>query len=1278
VTAASDPRLDAQHQADNVELRAARRAALNLMEDALTARREAEELNTQLRAAIAERQRAQEALQESEQRFRTMADSMPQLAWIAKADGFIVWYNRRWYEYTGTTPAQMEGWGWQSVHDPRALPKVLEQWKSSIATGEPFEMVFPLRGADGQFRLFLTRGHPLKDAQGRVVQWFGTNTDVEELKRAEEALRASEEKFAKAFADNPAAVALSRLEDGLLLEVNNTWTALNGYTRQEAIGHSAREMGIWPTPEAAREFARELTEKGSIRGREQEFRKKSGEAFVAELSAQLLTVRGEQVVLSTLVDITERKRAQEALKESEQRYRFLFDNMLDGYAYCHMIYENGAPADFVYLGVNEAFERLTGLKDVVGKRVSAVIPGIAQSAPELLATYGRVAQTGRAERFETYLDALQIWFSISVYSPAPEHFVAVFDNITERKQSEQSLRESTERLELALASANMATFDLDIIHNKRTWSAGVHRLLGTDPKTFDGAPEEFYQIIHPDDRAGVQAALAKALATTAPYETEYRAIWPDGSIRHIAARGRIHRDAAGQPVQMTGLCWDITPTKRTQETLKFLIECGNTGGEEFFPALARYLAQSLGMDYVCIDRLEEGSLTAQTLAVHFDGKFEGNVSYALKDTPCGDVVARRVCCFPKDVRHLFPKDQVLADMGAESYVGTTLWNSAGQPIGLIAVLARKPLADPQLATSILELVAVRAGGELERRQAEEALRESETRLNRAQEIAHLGSWELDLTNNRLTWSDEVYRIFGLVPREFAATYEAFLAAVHPEDREGVDAAYAGSLRANKDSYEIEHRVVRKSDGQTRLVHEKCEHVRDAAGRIVRSVGMVHDVTDRKRFERERELTIEFLRLVNEHAGMGNLVQAAATFFQEQSGCAAVGIRLKDGDDYPYYEARGFPHEFVRMENHLCARDPEGKIVRDAAGKPVIECMCGNVICGRVDPSKNFFTAHGSFWSNCTSDLLAGTTDADRQAHTRNRCNGEGYESVALLPLHVGAQRLGLLQLNDKRKGMFSPEGIALLERLADHLAVALAKAEADEDLRRMAEDLKRSNQDLEQFAYVASHDLQEPLRMVTGFMSLLRTRYQGQLDTQAEEYIGFAADGATRMQGLIDDLLAYSRVESRGRAALATPVQASLDRALANLRGAIAEAGATITHDELPTLAADGAQLAQLFQNLIGNALKFRADRPVAIHVGAARKEGNWVFSVRDNGIGIDPQFADRIFMIFQRLHTKEKYPGTGIGLAICKKIVERHGGRIWVESKPGEGSTFCFTLPAQ
>jgi light-regulated signal transduction histidine kinase (bacteriophytochrome) len=237
------------------------------------------------------------------------------------------------------------------------------------------------------------------------------------------------------------------------------------------------------------------------------------------------------------------------------------------------------------------------------------------------------------------------------------------------------------------------------------------------------------------------------------------------------------------------------------------------------------------------------------------------------------------------------------------------------------------------------------------------------------------------------------------------------------------------------------------------------------------------------------------------------------------------------------------------------------------------------------------------------------------------------------------------------------------------------RKEKEEELARRTAELARSNAELEQFAYVASHDLQEPLRMVSSYTQLLARRYSGKLDSDADEFIAFAVDGAARMSRLINDLLNYSRVGSRKCEFCPASADAALDTALANVRAAIEESGAVIRRSPLPTVDADPAQLIQIFQNLLGNAIKFRNGARPEIGVACEEAPAEWRFSVSDNGIGIDPKHAGRIFQVFQRLHNKKEYPGTGIGLAICKKIAERHGGVIWVASEPGFGATFHFTI---
>ena len=293
-------------------------------------------------------------------------------------------------------------------------------------------------------------------------------------------------------------------------------------------------------------------------------------------------------------------------------------------------------------------------------------------------------------------------------------------------------------------------------------------------------------------------------------------------------------------------------------------------------------------------------------------------------------------------------------------------------------------------------------------------------------------------------------------------------------------------------------------------------------------------------------------------------------------------------------------------------------------------------------------------------LLEGILSGEPQA--------EDFEVESEFP-GIG-QRFMILNARRIERATRQPMILLAIEDISERMAVERA-------LQLHAMELERSNADLEQFAYVASHDLQEPLRMVTSFTQLLAKRYKGKLDSDADEFIAYIVDGATRMHVLINDLLAYARLGSRAMELVPTDCEAILADAMSNLAGAIKESGATVTHDALPSLMVDPNQLSRLFQNLIGNAVKFRAVDPPVVHVSARREGGEWLFSVQDNGIGIDPEYFEQIFLIFRRLHGTSKYSGTGIGLAICRKIVRQHGGKIWIESQPGKGSTFYFSLPA-
>ena len=854
---------------------------------------------------ITERKRAAAALRESERQFRTLAESISNLAWWANADGYLTWYNRRWYEYTGTTPQEMEGWGWQRVHDPRILPAVLERWKASIATGEPFDMTFPLRGADGVFRPFLTRVMPLKDAQGRVQQWFGTNTDVSEKERAEATMR-----------------------------------DLNAQLQQR----------------------------------------------VAELQA-----------------------ASQEVQASRRAARNLMD------------------------------------------------------------------------------DAVQA-----------------------RQQAEQAsadLRRAAEQRRLALEAADLGAWDYHFQTGEVFWDERCREMWGipqAEQIDYSGAIDA----IHPEDRAGVDEAVQQALAGKdgGAYHREFRVMWPDGSAHWIASHGRVYFQGEGdqrRAVRFIGANHEITGRKQREEELQRLNRTLRAHAKsdqalirsrdeaEYLAAACKIIVEDCGHAMVWIGFAEEDEAKAVRAAAQagFDEGYLETLRITWADTergrgPTGTAIRTGQPCQCRNMQtdpSFAPwRSEAIKRGFASSMVLPLL--AQGRAFGAVTIYSRQP----------------------------EGFGEDEVLL-----LTDLAA-------------DMAYGITSL--RHRAAKARAEEALQQSEER------YRGLVELSPEAV---------------LVNRN--------GRIV---------------------------LVN---------PAALRLFGASSAEQLLGKS---------------PLELFHPEFHALVRERIGRVL-----------------------------------------------DGERTSFLEERI-------VRLDGVAVDVEVVGSAVMDQGERAVQ-----VLLRDITERKRAQVA-------LQQTAEDLRRSNRDLEQFAYVASHDLQEPLRAVGGYVKLLQHRFPDKLDAKARDYVAGAFEGATRMERLITDLLAYSRVGTHGGNFASADLEAVLEHALNNLAPAINYDRATITHDALPALSVDATQIMQLFQNLIGNALKFRGESPPSIHVGAQREQGRWVFSVCDNGIGIEPQYYEKIFQIFQRLHTRKAYPGTGIGLAICKRIVERHGGTIWLESQPGQGSTFFFALP--
>jgi PAS domain S-box-containing protein len=1050
---------------------------------------------------ITEAKLANEDLRSSRALLKSIVDGTSDCIYLKDLQGRYLLVNAAYTALSGRQVADLLGHDDTSVLSPSDAAALMAADRKVMQSGRISTFEETISTLVGTQTFLSTKG-PVFDKQGHVAGLFGIARDITERRHMEESLRINERQLSDAveiaglgYWECDIATAMFALNDRVYSILGTSAGREGGYTMPVEV--YAREFA---PPEDSVVILQEFDiarsgEIGTSRQFDHRLIRRDGQLrYITIRYSVLRDIAGRSIkAYGVIQDITDRKLMEDSLRQSESQFRTIFETAAIGMA-------QADPATGRFLRVNRKLCELTGYSP---EEMSTLTFSDITHPDDRQLDWQEFQQVVRGDKPEYHIekryvrrDGTHRWIraSVAVMRDAhgsPLRSIAAIEDIDERKHAEAIAAARARILEYSFSNtmAELLRKVLDECEDLTGSSIGFFHFLLADQETLSlqewstrtqdvFCTAEGKGSHYPVAQAGIWAdsvrqrrpvivndylAMADRHGTPPGHAVVQRyvsiPVFRGETIVAIIGVGNKLSDYSEHDVeivrQLADLSWDIAERKQAQEQ----VISYRDHLEELVTDRTRQLQLALSSG-----RFEVWVWTAQ------DDAF--SISPGMADVLGLDVSQRsisrdmyRSMVHPDDIPALTALRESAYNGHRESFqseyrvrhrvkgwiwvlvsVAVELRDNDGKAlrmIGLLKDISQQKELEAQLrrySEQLEETVSQRT----------EDLRHERDLVNRITATSPTGIAAIDEAGRIVFANAAAEQILGLkknIAIERAYNDPGWRITDHsgnpfPEDR----MPYVLAKTTGKPVYNIGF-AIERPNGQRVLLSVSAAPLFKSTGEFDGVVTAFEDVTVQSSAQLERELTIELLRIADLGMDTAQLIRHAVTFFQERSGCQAVGIRLKKGDDYPYYEARGFPKEFVLKESSLCLRDGNGHVVTDGKGDPVLECMCGNIICGRFDPSKPFFTAHGSFWTNCTTELLAGTNEADRQTRTRNRCNGEGYESVALIPLHVSGQRLGLLQLNDHRRGRFTPETIALWERLADYLAVALAKFDAEEALR---------------------------------------------------------------------------------------------------------------------------------------------------------------------------------------------------------------------------------------
>lgn len=1084
----------------------------------------------------------------------------------------IVWDNQMYALY-GVKPGEFNSAHeiWQNrVHsDDRATRN--EAIAAAMRGEQNYDIEFRILWSDDSVHWLKANGLVFRDESGTPLRMVGINYDITERKLLETNLSDSEQRYTLLFNKSTIPVALLKLPEVVIADVNEAAEKLTGFTREEMLGKTAAELGLISHKKRVEEI-QQFEKERTLAENERRITTKSGEERIVLSNTNPLEIGGKPYAITSLQDITARKQAEDALE--------------------HMRIILAEAQRIAHLG---SFEYIAATQMTIWSEEEYRIYGLDPAGPS--PAYEVMLQKcihpdDAALLHETFTKAMQ---SLSIYEL--EHRIVrpdgsvrwVYDSahpylneqgelvryigatldITERKQVEQKLRESERRLSSLVTASSEVLYQMSADW-KVMLQLSSEGFLADTPKP---DPNWIDKYIHPDDQPQVKAAIQEAIRTRSVFEMEHRVLSADGKLSWTSSRAIPIMDEHGEIVEWFGAAGDITARKQAEEKLR---------ESEWRLREAQHIA-----------RIGSWEWNPQTRESHWS--LENYALYGLDpDAPPPTPEALVKFVHPDDLQTV---TEVISKATSEGASGDFEYRII-LPDGAIRTIHAMGVAtefnadgNPTLMVGTNQDITERKQAEAQKEAVLEKLRESEEFLRLAYEATDLGIWKNDLQTGSVEFDERARIHYGF--DTLHTTLAEVTSRVHPEDvaRLGSEIA-AATAPTGSGKFSTEYRVIHP-DGSAHWLAIGVQVTFEGEGEqrhAVMGYGTTLDITARKQAEMELRVALTKYKTLFDTFPLGITISDSSGSILETNSIAEKLLGLSkeeqekrqiDGGEWRIIRTDGTPmpvEEYPSVRAHK-----EGQKVE-------------NVEMGVFKPDGN------PTWINVTAAPMP----------------LEGYGVI--------------VTYND------------ITER------------------KRMDDELRRSNAELEQFAYVASHDLQEPLRAVAGMVQLLQKRYQGQLDARADEYIGHAVEASARMQSLIQDLLEYSRVDRRGHPIEMVDAETCLKAALKNLETTIQESHAEVVSDSLPIVHADSTQLTQLFQNLVGNSIKFRRGEDPRVSISATRVNNAWRFSIRDNGIGIEPQYYERIFLVFQRLHTRREYQGTGIGLALCKKIVERHGGSIRIE----------------